>query len=44
MEPGVKFVVAARVEKVRRMMFTYLTQGFVGEKLVFETEIMGVVV
>jgi 3-hydroxyacyl-[acyl-carrier-protein] dehydratase len=43
-EPGTRLVLAAKVEKVRHTMFTYLAQAFVADKLVFETEIIGMVV
>jgi 3-hydroxyacyl-[acyl-carrier-protein] dehydratase len=42
-EPGMRMVLAGKVERVRHTMFTYLAQGFVADKLVFETEIMGLV-
>jgi 3-hydroxyacyl-[acyl-carrier-protein] dehydratase len=43
-EPGLRIVFAARATRVRSRMFTYSVQGFVERKLVFEAEIMGVVV
>lgn len=43
-EPGSQLIMAGMVNKVRRTMFTYQTQAFVDRKLVFETEIMGLVV
>lgn len=41
--PPCRMLFAAKVERLRRRMFTYATQGFVGRDLVFETEVMGVV-
>jgi hypothetical protein len=35
---------AGRVIRIRRSMFTYMTQGFVDRKLVYEGEIMGMIV
>jgi len=43
-EPPARLIWAAAVEHIRRTMFTYRAQAFVDRKLVFETEIMGVVV
>ncbi len=43
-EPGCRFYLAGRVERIRRTMFTYATQGFVDRKLVYEGEIMGMAV
>ena len=43
-EPGVRLVFACKGLRLRSRMFTYAVQGFVDQKLVFETEIMGVVV
>ena len=43
-EPPCRMIWAAAVGNIRRSMFTYHAQGFVDQKLVFETEIMGVVV
>ena len=43
-EPPCRLVWAGEVRNIRRTMFTYYAQGFVDRKLVFETEIMGVVV
>lgn len=43
-EPPARLVLAARALRVRSSMFTYEAQGFVAEKLVFQTEILGVTV
>lgn len=43
-EPPARLILAARSVRVRSNMFTYEAQGFVGEKLVFQTEILGVVI
>ena len=43
-EPPSRLLLAARSLRVRTNMFTYEAQGFVGDKLVFQTEIIGVVV
>ena len=43
-EPGVRMLFAAKAIRVRTRMFTYSTQGFVGGNLVFEGEIMGLIV
>jgi 3-hydroxyacyl-[acyl-carrier-protein] dehydratase len=42
--PGQRIIWAARAMRIRRTMFTYQSQAFCGEKLVFESEIMGVIV
>ena len=42
-EPGVRMVFAGKVSRVRRSMFVYEAQGFVDGKLVFETQVKGVV-
>jgi 3-hydroxymyristoyl/3-hydroxydecanoyl-(acyl carrier protein) dehydratase len=42
-EPPARILWAARIDKVRANVFTYQTQAFVEKKLVFETEIMGMV-
>jgi 3-hydroxymyristoyl/3-hydroxydecanoyl-(acyl carrier protein) dehydratase len=42
-EPGVRLHWAGKVHRVRSTMFTYKAEGFVGRDLVFETEIMGVI-
>lgn len=41
-EPPSRLLLAAKVERLRSRMFTYATQGFVGLDLVFETEVMGI--
>lgn len=43
-EPDCRMYFAGTPTRVRSTMFTYSTQGFVGRKLVFEGEIMGMVV
>jgi 3-hydroxymyristoyl/3-hydroxydecanoyl-(acyl carrier protein) dehydratase len=43
-EPPCRLIWVGEVQSIRRTMFTYYAQGFVDRKLVFETEIMGVVV
>lgn len=43
-EPDCRLVMAARSLRVRSNMFTYEAQGFVDGKMVFQTEILGVVV
>lgn len=43
-EPPTRLLFAARALRVRSNMFTYEAQGFVGDKLVFQTEILGVTV
>lgn len=43
-EPGVRMIFIAQPKRMRSRMFTYTTQGYVGSDLVFEAEILGVVV
>ena len=43
-EPDCRMIFVARPERLRSRMFTYSAQGFVGRNLVFETQIMGVLV
>ncbi|MEO0651844.1 MAG: 3-hydroxyacyl-ACP dehydratase FabZ family protein [Planctomycetota bacterium] len=43
-EPGCRMWLIGKVVRVRSRMFTYKAQIFVGETLVFEGEILGVVV
>lgn len=43
-EPPARLILAARSLRVRSSMFTYEAQGFIGDKLVFQTEILGVTV
>lgn len=42
-EPGVRMYFAGKVNRVRKSMFIYDAQGFVDGKLVFETQVKGVV-
>ncbi|MCC7011200.1 MAG: beta-hydroxyacyl-ACP dehydratase [Planctomycetes bacterium] len=42
--PPSRLVLVAKSVRVRPSMFTYLAQGFVDDKLVMETEILGVIV
>jgi 3-hydroxyacyl-[acyl-carrier-protein] dehydratase len=42
--PDCRLVLACKVRRIREKLFTYATQGFVEHKLVFEAEILGVVV
>ena len=41
--PGVRMHWVGKLHRVRSGMFTYKAEGFVGRDLVFETEVMGVV-
>jgi 3-hydroxymyristoyl/3-hydroxydecanoyl-(acyl carrier protein) dehydratase len=43
-EPGVRLHWVGKLHRVRTTMFTYRAEGFVGRNLVFETEIMGVII
>jgi 3-hydroxyacyl-[acyl-carrier-protein] dehydratase len=43
-EPGVRLVFACKALRVRTRMFIYAAQSFVGRELVFEAEIMGLIV
>jgi len=43
-EPDCRLVMAGRVARIRSRAFTYHAQGFVDGTLVFQTEVMGVVV
>jgi 3-hydroxyacyl-[acyl-carrier-protein] dehydratase len=43
-EPDCRLVWAGKIRKMRSTMFAYYAQAFVGRKLVFETEILGVIV
>lgn len=43
-EPDCRLIFAGKLLRSRSTMFTYQAQGFVDQKLVFEAEIMGVVV
>ncbi len=42
--PPARMVFAARLKRFRTQMFVYDTQGFVGDELVFEAEVIGVIV
>ena len=42
-EPGVRLHWVGKMHRVRSTMFTYRAEGFVGRSLVFETEVMGVI-
>lgn len=41
--PGVRMLFACKALRVRTRMFTYAAQGFVGRDLVFEGEILGLI-
>ena len=43
-EPGVRLVFASKGLRVRSRMFTYAVQGFVERSLVFEAEVLGIIV
>jgi 3-hydroxyacyl-[acyl-carrier-protein] dehydratase len=43
-EPGHRMIFAGTVKRSRSRMFTYVAQGFVERELVFETEVIGVIV
>jgi 3-hydroxyacyl-[acyl-carrier-protein] dehydratase len=43
-EPPARLVFVARPVRLRSRMFSYAAQGFVGRDLVFETEVLGVLV
>ena len=43
-QPDCRMIFVARPERLRSRMFTYAAQGLVGGELVFETEILGVLV
>jgi len=42
--PDCRLVIVGKLERIRSRMFTYSAQGFVEKKMVFETEVLGVVV
>lgn len=42
--PGVRMLFAGQLKRMRSRMFTYHAQGFVDRELMFETDVMGVVV
>lgn len=41
-EPDVRMHFVGKVNRIRSSMFTYFVQGFVEQRLVFETEVIGV--
>ena len=41
-EPGCRMVFVGKVNRIRKTMFTYFVEGYVDERRVFETEILGV--
>jgi len=43
-QPECRLVLAARPERLRSRMFVYVAQGFVEREMVFETEILGILV
>jgi len=43
-QPPSRLVLVGEMRRVRKTLFTYYAQGFVGAELVFESEIMGVAV
>ena len=43
-EPECRFYLAGRPARVRRTMFSYRTEGYVDRRLVYEGEILGMVV
>ena len=43
-EPGVRLVFASKGLRLRSRMFTYAVQGFVERNLVFEAEVLGIIV
>jgi 3-hydroxyacyl-[acyl-carrier-protein] dehydratase len=43
-QPDCRMILVARPERLRSRMFTYSAQGFVGRDLVFETQILGILV
>ena len=43
-EPECRMIFAVRLRRARRSMFVYEAQGFVDQRLVFEAEVIGVVV
>jgi len=42
-EPGVRLVFASKGLRLRSRMFTYAVQGFVERNLVFEAEVLGII-
>lgn len=43
-EPDCRLILAGRCARIRSRMFTYQTQGYVDRRLVFESDVLGVVV
>jgi 3-hydroxyacyl-[acyl-carrier-protein] dehydratase len=43
-EPDCRLVIVGKLERIRSRMFTYQAQGCVDRKMVFESEVLGVVV
>jgi 3-hydroxyacyl-[acyl-carrier-protein] dehydratase len=43
-EPGCRMIFAGAVKRIRSRMFTYAAQAFVDRELVFETDVIGVIV
>jgi 3-hydroxyacyl-[acyl-carrier-protein] dehydratase len=43
-EPGVRMLFAGEMKRIRSKMFSYHTQGFVEREIVFEADVLGVVV
>lgn len=43
-EPDCRLVIVGKLARIRSRMFTYQAQGFVDQKMVFESEVLGVVV
>jgi 3-hydroxymyristoyl/3-hydroxydecanoyl-(acyl carrier protein) dehydratase len=43
-EPECRLILVGKVARVRRNMFVYATQGFVDRKLVYEGQVLGMVV
>ena len=41
-KPGERMILASRVKRLRRSMGTFETQGYVGDKLVVEGEVLGI--
>jgi 3-hydroxyacyl-[acyl-carrier-protein] dehydratase len=43
-EPGVRMLFAAEMKRIRSKMFAYHAQGFVEREMVFEADVLGVVI
>ena len=43
-EPPTRFVMAGKVKRARSKMFVYFAQGFADNRMVFETDIIGVII